>query len=311
MKPTDRILFATILLLAFALMPAFQSCFTGVEGTGKINLSKKDISVTAPTQEEKYLSDISFPVVGEWRPGLPFFVSDDKLRLLVENPANVSLQAGDTLYFSEVQARMGADGGETSNFIFEKNGANIFYPVEKPLKDTRNSLTASDLAMLIDLDMVEKVKAKLLGRTLWTKSALWYDDNMKYQKGSKFAKVTVVDVLPGNSFFPLMVAFRDDDGRNGRLLMNFGTSGNESRSFSRLFFLNDPRSNYKHISDENWSAIQAEQLRPGMTKEEVRLSRGNPSDVNTGHDYSNTLEIWYYPDGSFVRFIDGLVVNYK
>lgn len=292
-------------------------CFTGVEGTGKINLSKKDIVASAPTLEEKFLADIQPTYLKEWTEGKAFFIADDKFRLITENIEGTPVTKGDTLFFNHSEARVGADGGEKTLIIFTKNivgkkGTTGFL-IEKAVEDAMDSFSSSEVSMAIDLDIVNEIGSKLIGKTLWTKTASWFEigntDNMRHKKGKKFIPVTITGVSPGNAFFPLAIIFRDPEGENGLLLMNIGNSSNDSRSFGKLFSLTDPKNSYRQITTENWEAIQNEQVRVGMTKEEAKLSLGNPSDIDTGHNYSSAVEIWYYPDGRYLRFVDGLLVG--
>lgn len=288
-----------------------QSCFTGVEGTNKITLSKKDITITAPSAEDLYLTDIAFPFLKDWQKGKAFLVADDKFRFVAEGAGIEKLHKGDTLTYLSRETRYSAGGGESATIIFSFNGNSLYYPVERKASVADSTLTSLQIPMLIDLDLVDSVRKKLVGKHLWTRSALWYDENLDYLKGSKFVEVTVEDVTPGNAFFPLLIRFSDREGKQGYFLMNTGNSGNESRSFSKLFSLTDPRKIYNHVSEENWKAIQNEELRIGMTKEECRLSKGNPSETDSGHSYSATMEIWMYQDGSLLRFVDGLLISYQ
>lgn len=302
---------------AMALALSLSGCFTGVESTGKINLSKKDLIATAPTEEEKFLQDISPEILRDWSKGKIFKVADEKFRLIVSGPNTSSIHLGDTISFIETRSVRRPDGEESTLILFQTNGGDVAVEVDKILPEALETLTFAEIPMLIDLDLVDRVRLKLMGKTFWTLTALWYEGDISstetytYKKGRKYVPVKVVDVTPGNSFFPLMVTFSDDQGRKGGMLMNIGSAGNDSRSFGKLFSLTDPRLAYKSISEENWEAIQREEVRLGMTKEESRLAKGSPSDVDTGHSYSNALEIWYYPDGSFLHFVDGLLVRYK
>lgn len=302
----------TLVAAALALFPVMlQSCFTGIESTGKINLSKKDLTIVAPSEEDKYLEDITPLALGKWREGKRFIVTDDKFRFAIEGTGNFIVKQGDVIEYEGVESRSSAGGGERVALIFSLDGNNFYFPMEKPLQQARQEITSAQIPMLIDLDMVEQVKAKLLNKNLWIKTALWLDDSLNYKKGRKFIDIRITEVMPGNAFFPLLVRFTDMQGNGGQLLMNLGSSGNESRNFGRLFFLTDPRNNYRQITEENWKAIQGEELRLGMTKEECRLSKGNPQDIDSGHTYSNAMEIWYYPDGLSLSFVDGLLVAYK
>lgn len=288
-----------------------QSCFTGVENTGKITLSKKELTAVAPTQEDLYLSSIENPVLKNWRPGRSFVVSDNKINFILETKAPKALNEGDTIIFDHSEGKISVDGGERTILVFNAGGEKIEYPIEKPKGVADTVINANNLPLLIDLQTIDVIDKKLKGQSFWTKSTLWYDDNLQYKKGKKFTKITVSEVRPGNNFFPAIIKFEDEEGDIGSFLLSLGLNGTSNRTFGRLFSLEDPRSKYKNISTEIWGAIQKEELKSGMTKEETRLSRGNPSDVEMGHNYSNSLEIWYYPDGSYVRFIDGLLLDYK
>ena len=299
-------------LCSLILLSCMVSCFTGVEGTSKINLSKKDIVASAPTAEDRLLADVSSSPLRDWNQGKTFKVADEKFLLIVERSASRHLKLGDTIVYDHASIRSAPDGGEVTLIVFkDREGDAINYVIEKPLEEALVKFRASEMPMLVDLELVNTVRALLRGKKLWTRTALWYDDATHDKRGRKFTAVTIDDVVPGSAFFPLRIEFSDVNGDRGALLMNIGSSGNESRNFGKLFSLSDPRQQYKGISTENWAAIQSEELRLGMTKEECRLSRGNPIDVNTGHNYSNAVEIWYYQDGSYAQFVDGLLVAFK
>lgn len=293
------------------LAPLFCSCFTGVEGTSKINLSKKDIVAYAPTKEESFLEDIRPLTLGEWSFGKQFRVTDEKFRLVVEGAGASLLQVGDIVRFVGAQERKSAGGGVQTIISFATNTGQAAYIVDRPLNNLRETFTSLELPMLTDMDMVEDVRKKLKGMTVWTRTALWYDDSLQYQRHRKFVPVKIEEIEPGNSFFPVLVKFKDERGERGSLLMNIGNTGNESRTFGKLFSLSDPRFQYKNVRKENWETICLEEVTPGMTKEECRLSKGNPKDIDTGHNYSSAMEIWYYPDGSYLRFIDGILTGGK
>lgn len=300
-----------LILAGVVILAMLQSCFTGIEGTGKIKLTKNDITASAPTAEDRILTSIKPEVINDWKEGRGFIVADEKLSILVENPSNVPLNLGDTIRYMGAIPKTGIDGGLKTSLKFEKDGGEINYIIDKPLEMAGSNVKATDLPMLLDIESIEEAKRLLVGKTVWTKTALWYDGEMEFKKGRKFEEVKITDILPGNSFFPIIIEFISTKGEHGRLMLNLGASGNESRSFSKLFSLKNPKDKYKNITPENWEAIQTETLRLGMTKEECKLSKGNPADVDMGHDYSNAMEIWYYPNGSYLRFSDGILIGFK
>ena len=48
-----------------------------------------------------------------------------------------------------------------------------------------------------------------------------------------------------------------------------------------------------------------------MTKEACRLALGMPKQVNQVPDPSGMREYWYYDDGRFLQFVDGLLKSYR
>ena len=298
-------------LLGSVLSISFTGCFTGVEGTSKINLSKKDKIAVAPTEEDLFLTDISLPVLKQWQTGKRFLVSDDKFRLIIDGPGINSVNEGDTITYLNSRQGRNASNEEVTEIWFQKGNLEFGYKIEKSMEDALDNITISDIPLLIDLDVVDQVNKTLKGLRLWTKKAAWFNDSLQYFKGRKFIEVTVLDVLPGNSFSPVRIKFADQEGTQGQYFVNLGSKPGEIGNFGKLFSLDNPKNSFKHISPDMWSAIQREELRVGMTKEECRLSKGNPSDLETGHNYSNAMEIWFYSDGSYLRFIDGLLVSFK
>ena len=265
----------------------------------------------APSAEDLFFESVASQSLQDWNKGKRFKIADDKFLLVTECDNPPSLSKDDIIEFVEVYPRPGVDGQEKTILKFRSSSNEIKYTIERPIEESLKSIKPEDIPMLIDMDLVESAKQKLKGKKLWTRTALWYDDTLAYKAGRKFAPVTVTEVSSGNAFFPLKITFQDEKGLRGNLLMNTGTSGNESRNFGKLFSLTDPKNSYKNISPEVWEAIQNERLMNGMTKEECKLSIGTPNEVETGHNYSNALEIWYYSDGAYLRFIDGILVNFK
>ncbi len=84
-----------------------------------------------------------------------------------------------------------------------------------------------------------------------------------------------------------------------------------SRNFASIFYFSDPKAKYPNITDENWTLIQHGKVGIGMTKEECKLSIGNPDELQSGHSRSQTMDIWQYNDGTFLMFEDGLLTRFR
>lgn len=312
MKMKIGISFLTGMVLASLLL---VSCNTGIEGTGTIRMSRAERRETRPTAEDMLARQIFSDSLAAWRPGKPFYVSDNKIDLILEHPDNPEIRLeGDTLLFDGVEER-GAAGTERHCVLRFRNGENFLrYNTGKDLASARNTLTGLDVPLLIDIDMVMLADSILRGRTLWTLTPLWYDDNGEIMAGRKYVPVRITSVEAGNSVFPFLISFTDADGNPAHLLMGTRSAsglGSETRTFPALFSLTDPKEKYPSILPEVWELICDGRVRTGMTKNECKLALGNPSEVDAGHNWSNTIDVWTYKDGTFLHFENGLLVNFR
>lgn len=304
--------------MAFSLL--FSGCSTGIESTRAIKMSRNDRRDTQPSDEERFASAMHSDRLSAWTAGKSFLISDSKAALVLEVPPGVSPDpersglAGKTLRFERVTSRTTPGGGQVAVVEFSGEDGTYRYKTSKSVQEASETLSGLDIPMLIDLDMVARADSLLRGRRLWTRTGLWYDTEGNTFNGRKFVPVTVEGVRAGNMVFPLRVDIADTDGRKAYLYMNVraGTGiGAESRTFPSLFSLTDPKLQYPAITPEMWSLIQTGRVAAGMTKLECKLSLGNPDEVNAGHDWSNTIDVWTYKDGTFLRFEDGLLVSFR
>ena len=288
-------------------------CSTGIESTKRIELSKEDRKQTAVTPEDTFLCKVQAQPHDEWSIGKRFVATDDRTALIFDANQLASevermALAGKELQFRGTTSQMMPNGDKAIVLLFSDGSHTLSYNTRKP---QGNAIHSTEIPMMIDLDIVSQVRQKLVGLNLWTRSSLWYNASGEKTDGQKYVPVTITDVTFGDKVFPIKVLFTDSDGSLHMMLMNVTDSGIDSRSFANLFYLSDPRPKYPHIDDEVWQLIQNGQVRNGMTKEECRLSLGSPKEVNKGHNYSSTLELWQYTDGVYLQFQDDLLVNFR
>lgn len=292
----------------------FSACSTGIESTKTITLSRQERRQTAPSAEEQFMSAIKAPIINDWKPGKRFLVTDDKAELVFD-PSSMSQGAdglaNHILTYQGLSTRINPGGSEEAVVSFSEGNHIYKYSTGKSIEKLSQSFSSMDVPMLIDLDLVADVAALIEGKMVWTKSQLWYDADGNKITGRKFVPVTIQRVSPGTMIFPLKLDIKDETGKNAVLYMNIRNTGVESRTFPSLFSLKDPKEKYSDIQPEVWELIRNGKVRIGMTKEECKLSLGNPSDVNSGHDWNNTLDIWHYQNGAYLRFQDGLLVAFR
>ena len=293
-----------------------QSCFTGIESTKTVSLSREDKKILQPTPEEIFFKGVRPEPLSNWKKGKNFMAADNKALLIFDqqglptDPDSANI-GGTIIRFEGIIPKYELDGTQTASIIFSSEGKQLRYNTGKLLSVADSQIMSDQIPMLIDLDMIDEAKKLLQGNKFWIKSPLWYDKNGKRIPGRKFVEVNIDDVRPGDLSFPLKIGFTDDKGAHAWIFMSYGNSGIETRLFQNLFFLTDLRKKYPAISDDVWDAICEGNVMTGMTKEECKLSLGNPDDVNRGHDYSQTLDLWLYSNGTALWFEDGVLTRFR
>lgn len=304
------------LAAALIVAVACTSCFTGIEGTKRISLTRDDRKMLAATPEEEFVAGVTGTPLGTWHLGKEFIAADDRTLLVFDqegmpaDPAAAHI-GGKLLRYRGTSSRLRPDGTNEAVIVLD-DGTRVYrLNTGRPPQVADTALKSDMLPMLIDLDMVARVRGMITGKHLWTRTALWYDALGNRVEGRKYVPVTVTGVMPGDAVFPLRVTFDDGSGRDVSMLMNFGRLARESRSFPNLFMLSDLRAKYPSVSDANWELICRGRVTTGMTKEECRLALGTPSEVDAGRDYTSTLDLWHYPDGKILWFEDGLLTRVR
>ncbi|MDE5877417.1 MAG: hypothetical protein K2H47_08000 [Muribaculaceae bacterium] len=291
------------------------ACFTGVESTKKIALSKADRKILQPSAEELLMNAVTPQPLGKWAQGKSFFIVSDRAAMLLHTSGGGEVNGADIegaiLSFEGVTDSPAPDGTRKAMIMLRGGDRLMVFDTGREYNDALQHFMSDRLPMMVDVDMLTATDSLIKGRTLWTRSAVWNDADGQRYEGRKFVPVTVTAVLPGSAAFPAQVQFRDENGQDAFMFLNFGASSGDSRSFADLFFLTDPKLRYPKITAHVWQLIQHGALEAGMTKEEAKLSLGNPDEVMAGHDYSQTLDIWRYNDGSMLRFADGLLIDFR
>lgn len=308
------ILRKSIAISAIILSALFHTgCFTGVESTKTITMSKQEIKQTAPTAEDLFLSDIPASPLGEWKEGKRWVVADDRLALLLVQrslPANPSLHPhqGDTLTYKGRIIEPHPDGTTSAAIKLEGSHGDFLLDTNLPEEEALKTFTSASTEALIDLDVIEALRAKMKDNVYWTRSSLWYDNAGDDFHGLKYVPVTITDVEPGNMLFPVNISFCDSNGHSGIYHMSLWKG---SRRFATLFYLDDVRKRYLRIEPEIWELICHGKVTTGMTKQECRLALGNPLDSDSGRSYTSTLDLWKYDGGRYLKFEDGILVDFR
>ncbi|OGF48710.1 MAG: hypothetical protein A2231_10755 [Candidatus Firestonebacteria bacterium RIFOXYA2_FULL_40_8] len=164
-------------------------------------------------------------------------------------------------------------------------------------------------------NMVELMKLKeYIGRTVWLKKTIMTD------RGEKLEKLSEAKILNVRNKLLLPDKYRVmDDSRFGieiELRINnkkfyivyLYESSQYTEDFSKFFFMTNPYLSFGW-SNEVWEAIKAKKVMAGMSKTQVILALGEPSDVI--RTAGSASELWNYKFLGTVTFIEEKVKEFK
>lgn len=295
-------------MIAVPLMAALlSSCmFTGVENTGHIKLSKEDLkAVNTLSPEDKIMAGMKPDSLQLWRQGKPFLATSDRVEyIFTAPPAN---PCGKILMFSRCFPSSTPSGRDAVTIVFnDAEGREYVYT-----REGTGKISASDIPMMLDLDLVSRVDSMLRGAIVYPRTRFWQspENTETILSEQQLIPVIVDSVRPNTAEYPCRLVFHTEGGKHGALIFN--PSPSSSRSFASQFTITDPKVSFPKIEPGKWRDIQNGRLSTGMTKQEARLALGNPDDIESGHDYSKVIEHWHYSDGTFLRFEDGVLVSFR
>lgn len=284
-------------IISFLALPG---CFTGIEGTEKIKYSKSDRVDTKLSSEEALLIPAKPCPPNQWQTGKQFIMTEGRIGLAF-SPSYIveKLIPGDTIYFQSLSPSLSLAGDSVTDIIFlNKFGNQITYQVDASISNILGSEHLY-IPFTIDAEVISTARQILKGRDLWTLRPI--------SSGKRYSKVTVTDVTPGSSEYPISVIL--DSGDSIMILIEGRNS--TSRIFSNFFSLTDPRKRYPNISDINWTAICNGTVTLGMTREECRLALGSPTSVDRITAYNGLIERWIYENGIYLNFLDGILTSFR
>lgn len=305
---------------ALLVVASLGGCFT-VDKTKTVELPKEELKQISLLPEDSLLKAKKECCADVWIPGREFYAFDNRAilafdrRTLPSDPLSVVLE-GKTLKFHKIVEWTNTVGDKEKVIEFRDSVRSYFYRTGCTASNEKKLPDAAELPMLVDMALVERTDSMLHGRTLWTTTTLWYDAAGTSLKGRKYWKVTVDSVTPGRRSFPLQVWFSPVPDANeipsqATAFLTYGAAGADSRPFSSIFSLVDPKSRHPKIEKDVWKMIQKGMVEEGMTKEECRLALGDPSDVINGNTTGHFYDVWQYSDGTYLMFQDGVLIKLK
>ena len=160
-----------------------------------------------------------------------------------------------------------------------------------------------DVASLTDLKQTSKL---FLHQRLWVRRSrlTTYDENTDEEGMVKDVKLEPVSVegiaVSFNDMAPIRLILKTSLGQTGYIDVNVSGSNllTDYRNkgtylFNEAFWTFNPKTKYKY-TPAMWALIKNEKVALGMTKKQVKLSVGNPDDINYSTYKSGNREQWIF-----------------
>ncbi|MBP3889681.1 MAG: hypothetical protein J6D01_00565 [Muribaculaceae bacterium] len=324
---TTRLAIFTAKYSLSALLPALVSaamltgCYTATH-TAPIGQNEvKKEGAYAPSPARQLMATVSSQAPSAWQSGKRWSITDDRLKVLlnaVDGTIPETLASGALVYDSMITGS-NIVGNEYTDIIFmlESPSGNIANPhvrvsyrMDSPL-DSVLTKPSLPIPFTIESSIINDADSLLRGRKLYVMTSTWLDDSGNYIKRRRFLPVTVTAVSAGTPQAPLLVSFHleEDPTVMGNLMLTLPSrpDADGPRDFASMFSLSNPRETYKSIYPDIWELITRGQVTEGMTREECRLSLGNPMEIKRQEMYGYTRETWLYEAGTYLVFEDGIL----
>ena len=305
-------------IILFLFFIVLTSCFTGIENTKKI--TTKDVAKAYQEQgvdsnkETQYnrLTVDSFP---NWKTGREFYVTENNIKRIFTPTSAYDIDtinlAGKTLKYTGFNENSIYDNNPKVSLIFTDGTNEYIYETGKTIEDIKRKNIMLSVPFLVDMELINKYRKELNGKDFFIRSSIWYNKHGEMIPGKKFIKVKIIDVIPGDKVFPLSIKFITEYNDYAYVFISTKQSSVQNRLFDYMFSEKDIRLNYPTISDINWNHIINGDITTDMTKDECRLSLGTPSNVQERPTQDGLQEYWFYSDGMYLIFFDGLLRQYR
>lgn len=300
------------------MLVLMTSCFTGIESTKKI--TTKDVARVeqergSSTVKESQYNSVRVDSFPDWEKGKRFFVTDDNVRRIFATSTAYDVDTlhlvGKTLSYLGYTEGNVLDNEPKVSLRFTDGTNEYVYPTKKTLDEIKRLGIVLQVPFMIEEALVSRYDELLKGKSFYLRTSIWYDNQGNMVPGKKFIPVTIADVMPGDKVFPLRVSFVTESGQKAYLFMSTKQSSIQNRLFDNLFSETDIRANYPTVSDANWDHIVNGNVALEMTKDECRLSLGTPNSIQERPTYDGLQEYWFYSDGMYLVFFDGLLKQFR
>ncbi|MFI3240905.1 MAG: hypothetical protein R3Y22_10070 [Bacteroidales bacterium] len=305
------------LLFVLLILPlVLTGCFSETETTKRISSREVRRHVKGTkSDEEKFMELYELKDFSKWEIGRLFYVTDNKLKSILTPYDGIdTLNLADKVVkYQGYSEYISIDGEkDIALYFLVDDSIYIEYQTNRTMEQITEMERVFKVPFMVDMELIVSVNNLLKGRELYIKTPLWYDENNNLIKGERFIPVVITEILPGDATLPLKLKFQSvESGVTAYLFISSNDDSIINRSFESIFSFDNPKNEYPNISDENWKLIIKGRVAVGMTKDECRLSLGSPNSISSRPNYSTLVEIWYYNNGAYLIFEDGLLTKFR
>ena len=178
------------------------------------------------------------------------------------------------------------------------------------LRESKSFNTINNFVYITDIDIAYKL---LLNKTIYIISDQWLEEKNNhgvYVFKQKYIPVLITKIGFGNSDGPVKIVFKTNNGEEYYRDVIFSGINSSSAPvfgvpFQDFFSFDNPKDKYPNISNNIWTLIQNGKVKIGMTKQECKLSWGEPKNINTTSGNFGVHEQWVYSIDSYLYFENG------
>lgn len=262
------------------------------------------------------IASVNAPPPLEWKAGKQWTVTDNRLQLILSpmTPGmGLSELKGRTITLARIDSTPSIMGANKAELILSLTPDSLMRFRTKLSPDELLSRHSFTIPFTVDLDIVARADSILRGKQLYVMTSTWLDSLGRYMKARKFIPVEVTSVTAGTNDAPMRVNFRaaDNPSLRGNLLVALSSDPNRMRAFNTMFAQNDPRLTHPDIFPETWELIMRSEVAQYMTRDECRLALGSPRSVDRREMFGLTRETWYYDNGVYLIFDDGILKQFS
>lgn len=305
-----------ITLTGVALAASVSGCYsaTTTPAISAGDVKRELAENTSPDWD--LLASVNAPPPSKWEIGKQWIVTDNRLQLIL-SPLTPGMELPDlkgrTMTLTGIDSTRSIMGANEAELILSLTTDSLMRFRTKLTPDELNSRHSFTIPFTVDLDIVARADSILRGKQLYVMTSTWLDSLGRYMKARKFIPVEVTSVTAGTTDAPMRVNFRaaDNPSLRGNLLLALSSDPNRMRAFTTMFAPNDPRLTHPDILPETWELIMRSEVAQYMTRNECRLALGSPRSVDRRELFGFTRETWYYDNGVYLIFDDGILKQFR